>query len=58
MAPNPRYSNSVFSGGGKEEIAAPDIYKDTIPAEGTLSKFKSITNEGTEKIGFEVAKKR
>ena len=51
MAPNPRYSNSVFSGGGKEEIAAPDIYKDTIPAEGTLSKFKSISNESVDKIG-------
>ena len=47
----PKLTNTVFGGGGREDLAAPDIYTDTVAAEDTLSTFKSILGEGTNKVG-------
>jgi len=47
----PKITSSIFSGGGVEEIAAADVYKDTITAESTLSGFKSTVSESVSKLG-------
>lgn len=47
----PKITNSIFSGGGVEEIAAADVYKDTVSAESTLSTFKSSVSESVSKLG-------
>lgn len=51
MAIKSKVTNTVFGGGGREDLAAPDIYNDTVPAESTISSFKSAVSEGTAKVG-------
>lgn len=51
MSTKPRFISTIFSGGGKEEVAAPDIYKDTVSADSAVSSYYSTTLPDTEKVG-------
>lgn len=58
MASNISFASTVFGGGGKEEIATPDVYNSTASADDTITNFKSRDNGVSSGLGkvFKVSK--
>lgn len=51
MVKKPALASTIFSGGGKDELAAADVYSETTNTDETLSGFKSTINKSADRVG-------